>query len=141
MEELFVERHSDFRGRWYAAVRSGALSDLATTGQGGYCECTADQHQRGERSSAYMVIGSECCDIMIRFKFGACGLAYECVAGEIAMETEMIGLDWVSIIFLPLRIKLIEMSTLSYRCKRYSQIFVSVVLAWNKRSVRYHYIR
>lgn len=95
----------------------------------------------GERSSAYMVIGSECCDVMIRFKFGACGLAYVCVAGEIAMETEMIGLDWVSIIFLPLRIKLIEMSTLSCRCKRYSQIFVSVVLAWNKRSVRYHYTR
>ena len=47
MEELFVERHSDFRGQWYAAVRSGALSDLAATGQGRYCECTAEQHQRG----------------------------------------------------------------------------------------------
>jgi hypothetical protein len=69
----------------------------------------------GERSSAYMVIGSECCDVIIRFKFGACGLAYECLAGEIEMETEMIGLDWVSIIFLPLRIKLNEIFTLSCR--------------------------
>ena len=25
----------------------------------------------GERSSAYMVIGSECCDVTIRFNFGA----------------------------------------------------------------------
>ncbi len=69
----------------------------------------------GERSSAYMVIGSEWCDVIIRFNFGACGLAYEYVVGEIEMETEMIGLDWLSIKFLSVRIKLIEIFTLSCR--------------------------
>ena len=47
MEELFVESHSNFRGRWYAAVRSIGLLDLAAVVQTGYCERTAGQHQRG----------------------------------------------------------------------------------------------
>ena len=47
MEELFVERHSYFRGRFEAAVRPDALFDVTVGGQGGYCECTAGQHQRG----------------------------------------------------------------------------------------------
>ena len=54
----------------------------------------------GERSSPYMVMGSEYCDVIVIFSLGACRLAYECVAGEIEMEMEMVGLDWFSIIFL-----------------------------------------
>lgn len=46
-------------------------------------------------------------------------MAYEYVAGVIDMETEIIGLDWLSIIFLSLRIRLIGIFTFSCKCQYY----------------------
>ena len=54
----------------------------------------------GERSSAYIVIGSGWCEVIVRFRLGACELAKECVAGSMESETETFGIECVSIFFL-----------------------------------------